>query len=542
VSARWQELEKRLGTVEGLFGEQSRRLEGIQEELGPAVEELKTKVSALESDFAQYKVKITEVEGKLGESTGVVENLYQSIEEAAKSIASWEGKLQELQTWKQGLEKEIGEKISKTLETLPDKGKLEELEKAIAGILTEKEGILAELRSWYAEREKLQQELEGRKKDIEDLAKRITGDEAANRATQDNLQKMKEELERLSALRKDLEERLGQLNVQIATLETGLKSYEQKMDDLVGAVKVEVQELAKTVAAIQENLAAIKAQDLTLPQDAKDALEKMQETFDEVLQRLGKVEDFVQNFFRMGIETKIATMGEEIQAVEQKLQSITERYPAASLEIESLRQMVEELQKGKLDIEKRFESLTQEIEGLKKEKEITGDLESLTQEKEQLRQEIESLAQERITLDGELQKKQDEVERIKEELQKLETAKGSAEEIKRLQETLKQAEDGVRVLRERLQEKEAQIEALQKKNEELTFRLEEAEKYTSYVILPWDNLWTIARRYYRDGRKWKAILEANKDIITDPHKLQPYVEIRVPRQVEAAPNDDCSAK
>ena len=108
VSTRWQGLEKQLGTMEGLFGEQSRRLEGIQEELA-TVEELKTKVSALESDFAQYKVRITEVEGKLGESAGVVENLYQSIEEAAKSIASWEGKFQELQSWKQGLEKEIGE-------------------------------------------------------------------------------------------------------------------------------------------------------------------------------------------------------------------------------------------------------------------------------------------------------------------------------------------------------------------------------------------------------------------------------------------------
>ncbi|MGC8777813.1 MAG: hypothetical protein ACP5Q4_03970, partial [Candidatus Caldatribacteriaceae bacterium] len=125
----------------------------------------------------------------------------------------------------------------------------------------------------------------------------------------------------------------------------------------------------------------------------------------------------------------------------------------------------------------------------------------------------------------------------------LEAEKGSVEEIAQLKETLKQAEKEANALQEQLRGKESQIEALQKKNEELTAQLEETEKYTSYVILPWDNLWTIARRYYRDGRKWKAILEANKEVITDPYKLQPYVEIRVPRQVEEiAPEDDCSEK
>ena len=91
-------------------------------------------------------------------------------------------------------------------------------------------------------------------------------------------------------------------------------------------------------------------------------------------------------------------------------------------------------------------------------------------------------------------------------------------------------------LNQKLEEKNTQIEALEKKIAELTAQLEETQKYTSYVILPWDNLWTIARRYYRDGRKWSLIMEANKDVIKDPYSLQPYTEIKIPR----CPDDeDC---
>ncbi|NSW75422.1 MAG: hypothetical protein HPY68_01340 [Candidatus Atribacteria bacterium] len=531
MSEKWKGLEERLGKTESLFNEQSRRMEEIRGEIEPAIEALKGKISVLESDFEKNKVWIMKVENKLGESAGTVEKLYKDIEEAGQSIALWEGKLQELESWKEGLEKEIGEKVGKALEELPDKAKLEALEKEMATVLSQKEEILSQLRFWYEERGKLQQELEGRRKDIENLEKRIAEEEATGRAAQETLVKMKEELENLSGLRRELEGRLDQFNSQISTLEAGLKEYEAKMDNLVSAMNLEVQRLAKSVETIQEDLGTLKSEGVALPPNVAQALDNLEKGFEEVSQRLREVEGFAQNFFRMGIETKISSMGEEIQAVAKKIESMMESYPATSAEIESLRKMVEELRQGKLDIEKRFENLTQEVENLKKGKEIMGDVESLNQEKEQLRQEIESLAGERINLESELQKKQYEVEKIKGELQKLETEKGgSAEEINRLRETLRRAEEGVDILKRQLQEKEGQIEVLQRRNEELTRRLEETEKYTSYVILPWDNLWTIARRYYRDGRKWKAILEANRNIITDPYKLQPYVEIKIPRQ------------
>ncbi|MEN3185744.1 MAG: hypothetical protein ABDK94_03070 [Atribacterota bacterium] len=542
VDAKWKELEERLREVEGLFNEQSRRVGEIREELEPAIEALQEKVSLLEGDFEKNKVWIMEVENKLGENAGIVEKLYKDIAEVGQSIALWEGRLRELTSFKGELGQEIDEKLDKALKELPDKARLEVLEKDMATILAQKEEILSQLRLWYEERERLQQELEGRKKDIGNLEKRIAEEEAAGRSTQEALMKMKEELESLSGLRKELEERLYQFNGQISTLEASLKEHETKMDNLVRATSLEVQQLTKSVETIQEDLGALKKEGITPPQHAAQALQNLEEGLAGVSQRLQEVEGFAQNFFRMGIEAKISSMGEEIQAVAKKIEGVMERYPATSAEIESLRKMVEELWQEKSNIEKRFENLTQEVESLKKGKEIIGDVESLSQEKERLRQEIESLAGEKMDLESELQKQQYEVEKIRGELQKLEVEKGSTEEINRLRETLQKAEEGVNVLKQQLKEKEEQIEALQKKNEELSRQLEETEKYTSYVILPWDNLWTIARRYYRDGRKWKAILEANKNVIADPYRLQPYLEIKIPRQtvdvtVEGEPDD-----
>ena len=51
---------------------------------------------------------------------------------------------------------------------------------------------------------------------------------------------------------------------------------------------------------------------------------------------------------------------------------------------------------------------------------------------------------------------------------------------------------------------------------------------TSYVVAKGDSLSKIAQRAYGDGRKWRKIYEANKDIIKDPDLIYPGQSLRIP--------------
>ncbi|MEN3044062.1 MAG: LysM peptidoglycan-binding domain-containing protein [Candidatus Hydrothermales bacterium] len=53
----------------------------------------------------------------------------------------------------------------------------------------------------------------------------------------------------------------------------------------------------------------------------------------------------------------------------------------------------------------------------------------------------------------------------------------------------------------------------------------------TYTVIKGDYLWKIAAFWwiYRDGRKWKAIYEANKDKIKDPNIIYPGQEFIIPR-------------
>lgn len=49
-----------------------------------------------------------------------------------------------------------------------------------------------------------------------------------------------------------------------------------------------------------------------------------------------------------------------------------------------------------------------------------------------------------------------------------------------------------------------------------------------YVVAKGDSLSKIAQRAYGDGRKWRKIYEANKDIIEDPDLIYPGQALRIP--------------
>jgi nucleoid-associated protein YgaU len=50
----------------------------------------------------------------------------------------------------------------------------------------------------------------------------------------------------------------------------------------------------------------------------------------------------------------------------------------------------------------------------------------------------------------------------------------------------------------------------------------------TYVVVKGDSLSKIAQREYGDANKWRAIHEANKDLIKDPDLIYPGQELKIP--------------
>lgn len=54
-------------------------------------------------------------------------------------------------------------------------------------------------------------------------------------------------------------------------------------------------------------------------------------------------------------------------------------------------------------------------------------------------------------------------------------------------------------------------------------------KYVEYTIKPGDSLSLISKKFYKDGRRYERIYEANKDVIKNPNRLPLGKKIRIPQ-------------
>ena len=62
----------------------------------------------------------------------------------------------------------------------------------------------------------------------------------------------------------------------------------------------------------------------------------------------------------------------------------------------------------------------------------------------------------------------------------------------------------------------------------LAVHVEEKPEPTFYTIEAGDSLSKIAKRVYGDAMKWKALFEANREVIKDPDLIYPGQKIRIP--------------
>ena len=56
----------------------------------------------------------------------------------------------------------------------------------------------------------------------------------------------------------------------------------------------------------------------------------------------------------------------------------------------------------------------------------------------------------------------------------------------------------------------------------------EEPAFTFYEVKSGDSLSKIAKQHYGDANKWKALFEANREVIEDPDLIYPGQKIRVP--------------
>lgn len=55
-----------------------------------------------------------------------------------------------------------------------------------------------------------------------------------------------------------------------------------------------------------------------------------------------------------------------------------------------------------------------------------------------------------------------------------------------------------------------------------------APEVRTHVVAPGETLWSIADRYYRDGRAWRRLYSANRNRISDPRDLPVGLKLIVP--------------
>ena len=62
--------------------------------------------------------------------------------------------------------------------------------------------------------------------------------------------------------------------------------------------------------------------------------------------------------------------------------------------------------------------------------------------------------------------------------------------------------------------------------------VETSPEYQTYTVQKGDTLWSISRKFYGVGKKWRTIFQANQDIISNPDKIRAGTEIKIPANAE----------
>lgn len=498
-------------------------LQAFEEKLRAIEEEIRKSGKDFEKRLGEFeKEKVVVLEGKVGElsvSLTSFETAFQKTQETLRTVVEQlnilKGQLLSLEENVDVWREDMLQSFRKEIEALPTSQDLEEIRQELDALFAEREDLRFKLQEALAEHERIVKEIGEKERDIALLR------EVMQKTTGPELENLRKQLETLASVQKDLEGALRRTEEEIRVLRETLQAKDKEMETMLSGITQDVQMLFERLEGLGKRFEEL------------GALVPLKEALGILENRLAEIEKFSKDVLKKDLEARMQSLEGVIATLRMEIGRIAEEFRVSSANWQNVLELLKGLEESKASLERRVQEIYELIEGKEKKEEVAKDVESLLKQKEALRLEIEGLARERMGLESELERRKRELADIEKNLARLHAEKGSVEQIQKLEEAKKEAEREIRELQEALEAKDAQIANLQQRNEELTLQLEETKKFTSYVILPWDSLWKIARRYYRDGRKWTVIWEANRDKIPDPERLQPYVEIRIPRVPES---------
>ena len=500
---------------------------------------LDSKTNVLESNLNQMEETQKTITSRSDQLEILVNGFNQSLETTKSQMVSLSEKINEQfdqikNEISVGQEKtllELQDQVEAIGITLPNIESLEEMKSKISEVVANEELLKQKIDLIQNEKAMLLAEIEGNEKNIALLQENLENIRSQQSSGDEAMVIIEGKIQSLQNLKDELEDRLVKTDAQLQSLESATKDWGNKWDEMNTLLEKNTADVKQFVAEVKDEYQKIQ-NDISKKIDdekLKTSLDTFNNSMNQVLNRVGTLEQFNQEVNKKEIFARVDAIEGKISAVEEKIDSIVQEYGISIPEVETIKEAINDLKQEKQTIEDRVDLLFETLDGQKYIEETQQSLQSMNQEKDDLRVEIERLSHERFDLEEDLKTKQEELSRIDKELVILKEEKQSAENIKKLEEEKERVEKEVQSLTSDVENKLSQIEFLQKKIQELSAQLDESKKYTSYVILPWDNLWNIARRYYRDGTKWEKILEANSDIIDSPYNLKPYTEIKIPR-------------
>lgn len=500
---------------------------------------LDSKTNVLESNLNQMEETQKTITSRSDQLEILVNGFNQSLETTKSQMVSLSEKINEQfdqikNEISVGQEKtllELQDQVEAIGITLPNIESLEEMKSKISELVANEESLKQKIDLIQNEKAMLLAEIEGNEKNIALLQENLENIRSQQSSGDEAMVIIEGKIQSLQNLKDELEDRLVKTDAQLQSLESATKDWGNKWDEMNTLLEKNTADVKQFVAEVKDEYQKIQ-NDISKKIDdekLKTSLDTFNNSMNQVLNRVGTLEQFNQEVNKKEIFARVDAIEGKISAVEEKIDSIVQEYGISIPEVETIKEAINDLKQEKQTIEDRVDLLFETLDGQKYIEETQQSLQSMNQEKDDLRVEIERLSHERFDLEEDLKTKQEELSRIDKELVILKEEKQSAENIKKLEEEKERVEKEVQSLTSDVENKLSQIEFLQKKIQELSAQLDESKKYTSYVILPWDNLWNIARRYYRDGTKWEKILEANSDIIDSPYNLKPYTEIKIPR-------------
>ncbi|NLJ37819.1 MAG: LysM peptidoglycan-binding domain-containing protein [Candidatus Atribacteria bacterium] len=542
VKAIHEQIENLSSSLQGMETSQQSYLEELTNAsslIHSHLNNLDSKTNVLESNLSQLEEAQKAAAAHSDQLEILVNGFNQSLEEVKNKMNNISGKINEQfeQIKKEisiGQEKsltELKDQVEAIGQTLPDIESLKEIQSKISEFLENEKLLKEKIELIQIDKAMLLAEIEGNEKNIALLQENLEKIRNQQSTSSEAMTNIEEKIQSLQNQKDELANRLTKSDDELRLLESTMKDWGNKWEVMNNLLEKNTAEINQLIEGVKNEYQKLQI-DISKKIDdekLKTSLDTFNNSMNQVINRVATLEQFNQELGKKEIFSRVDAIEEKISTVEGRIDSIVQEYGISTPEIETLKVAVDNLKQEKIAIKEKIDLLFDALDGQKYIQETQQSLQSMNQEKDNLQEEIAKLSREKYDIEGDLQAKQKELSRIDQELEVLREEKQSAENIQKLEEEKIQVEKEMQSLTRDIENKLNQIEVLQKKIQELSMQLDESKKYTSYIILPWDNLWNIARRYYNDGTKWEKILEANSDIIDSPYNLKPYTEIKIPR-------------